>query len=198
MNSFVEICFVQAVLLGFQGATYLLIQKYQGEAHNVLRPIDTQIPFDSRWIFLYVLWYPLIALFPVVLSQYSMAAYSQYLLCVVTDIVMSLILYYWYPTSFERPEIQGDSISDKLLKFIRICNYKGKNCMPSMHCSMCYIIIVFSLNCGLLPVAVKAGVITLSLLIVVSTVFTKQHVFMDTVTAVVPALLGYGVSCIFN
>ena len=194
MNTFLEICLMHAALLGFQGITYLLIQKFEGRAHNIEGKIDKKIPFKTGWIYIYIMWFPLIAVFPIILGVYSRVLYSKYFICIIVDIILSLMVYYLYPTSFDRPKIDGKSFSSTITKFIRFCNYKGKNCMPSMHCSMCYIIFVFALVSGQLPIIVRCISMMLSVLIVISTVFTKQHVFIDTVAAIVPAFAGCIVS----
>lgn len=175
----------QAVLLAFQGVTYTAIQKFERPVHDVALPIDQKIPFVSQTVYIYGLWYPLIAVFPILLYFASPHMYSQYIASILIDIGISLLVYAVYPTSFKRPQPKTEKPSDKIIGWLYTKgNYKGKNCMPSMHCSMCFIVIVFALCCGDMLVWIRILTCLLAIMIVISTVLTKQHVMVDMVAAV--------------
>jgi len=65
--------------------------------------------------------------------------------------------------------------------------------MPSMHCSMCFIIAFFAMLCIPGNVMLYAGFLLLALMIVVSTVLTKQHVIIDVITGLMVAVVAVGV-----
>ena len=184
---------VQGILLVLQGLSYLLIQRFQGEFHDMARPVDQKIPLVTQAVYIYASWYPLLFLYPLYLYSCSVAAWMVYLLAIALDVIVSLVIYVLYPTSFQRPESHPDSPSGKILSLLYVANYKGLNCMPSMHCSQCFIIMLSAVSCGIsgaVPAAAAAGVGVLSAMIVISTVLTKQHVVIDVVTA-----LPLGIMC---
>ena len=184
---------VQVVLLSVQGASYLLVQRFQGEFHDMARPVDRNIPLVTQAVYIYALWYPMLFLYPLYLYSISPAAWRVYLLAIILDVIISLAIYVLYPTSFQRPEPPDASLSGKILRFLYILNYKGLNCMPSMHCSQCFIILLSALFCGLVGVMhglAAAGISILSAMIVGSTVLTKQHVLIDMAAA-----LPLGIAC---
>ena len=181
-----KIVFFQAVLLAVQGVSYLLIQHTRRPVHDMKRAIDEKIPFLPGFIFAYVLWYPLIAIFPVAVYHFAEGGttiYQSYVISIITDIVISLLVYWYYPTGFRRPMVTGDTLPEKLLRRMYVMDYKGLNCMPSMHCSQCFIILYYCFAAQSLGAwaGIAAG---LALLITVSTVFTKQHVLVDVLTAI--------------
>lgn len=177
-----------AGLLIFQSVTYFGVQKLEGPAHDVKISADERIPYRPAFIFIYVLWYPMIAFFPMVLYCYSPGGFAEYMVMIILDILISLLIYMVYPTSFERPE-PDDGFLGRIMTIVYRCDYKGKNCMPSMHCSMCFIIMFSALSCSRMDIWLQIPVCVLAALIVVSTVMTKQHVIVDVAAAFALALV---------
>ena len=186
MKVYLMVTVLQALLLGFQGITYILVQRIQGEYHDVQLKCDRKIPLQSQWVYIYILWYPLIAVYPLYLYSCSERLYIACIAAAVADILGSMVVYVLFPTSFQRPVPSGVTLSDKILCKIYLADYKGLNCMPSMHCSMCYIImcssVITSAN-GFMPISVCLCIVVLALLIILSTLFTKQHVLADVIAA---------------
>lgn len=192
LNLNINIVLFQAALLAVQGVSYLLIQQTKRPVHDMAKNIDGKISLVPQWIFIYVLWYPLLVVFPLTLYGYDDNLYWTYILSIVIDIGISLIVYWFYPTTFSRPEVSADTLSGRFLRLLYIADYKGLNCMPSMHCSMCFIIIGYALICNPMGLWVKLLFIVVSCGIVVSTLFTKQHVLLDVIAA-----LGLALICLF-
>lgn len=183
MEVLIKPILLQCALICFQSIIYFWVQNSSREAHNVLGVIDQRICYAPKMIYIYVLWYPLIFLYPIVLYGLCRIEYYVYIAAVLTDIAVSTIIYYFYPTYMERPEAYPKGFTGTVIKAIRKGNYKGRNCMPSMHCSMSFIIIISSLSSVCLGGYFKAVLAVISVLIIISTVFTKQHAFKDAAAA---------------
>lgn len=186
LKTYMILALLQAVLLAVQGTSYLLIQRFQGEFHDMSRGMDRKIPLLPEAVYIYCLWYPLLFLYPLYVFSCSPSAWTAYILAILLDVGLSLVIYVLYPTSFTRPEPDAALLSGKILRLLYFANYKGLNCMPSMHCSQCFIILFSAVSCylnGIMPAAAAAAVFVLSLMIVLSTVLIKQHVLLDAVTA---------------
>ena len=173
----------QAIFLAIQCVVYFGVEKFEGPPHNIYRKIDEKIPFQPAWVFIYILWFPLIFLFPVAAYFANQAVYARYLASAAANIVISTVIYLLYPTSFERP-VPPDTFTGRTMKLVYSGSYKGVNCMPSMHCSMCYLVILAALICPEMAFFPRFLSILTGVLIVISTMTTKQHAFLDMATAI--------------
>lgn len=170
--------------------TYFGSELLQKKPHNVNRKIDDRVPLRPAWVYVYVCWFPLILFVPVGVYYCSRELYVLYIYTILADIVLSTIAYIVYPTSFER-EKPKKGFFGQSLSLIYFFSFKGYNCAPSMHCSMCYIIIVTMCICPGVSLAIKAALVILALLIVAATQFTKQHTIIDALTAIPAAALAF-------
>ena len=202
MERFILPAAVQVLLLSVQGVSYLLIQRVQGEFHDMSRPLDKKIPLIPQSVYIYAMWYPLLFFYPIYLYSLSRAVWLVYLMAIGLNVIVSLVIYALYPTSFQRPEPPDSMLSGKILRLLYVLNYKGLNCMPSMHCSQCFIILLSACFCGMsgvMPAVPAIGVGILAVMIVQSTVLTKQHVIMDMLAALPIGIVCYAVACaVFN
>ena len=178
----IKVLLAEILLLGLQTLLYFGVEAFEGKPHNVAKKIDGHIPFVPAFVYIYVLWFPLILLFPLALFRANPMAYARYQTAILLDIALSLVCYLVYPTSFARPEAP-DTVSGRAMKLVFRGSYKGLNCAPSMHCSMCYLVLLFVGATPGLPFAVAAIAVPVALGIVISTLFTKQHVVIDALTA---------------
>ena len=178
----IKVLLAEILLLGLQTLLYFGVETFEGKPHNVAKKIDGHIPFVPAFVYIYVLWFPLILLFPLALFRANPMAYARYQTAILLDIALSLVCYLVYPTSFARPKAP-DTVSGRAMKLVFRGSYKGLNCAPSMHCSMCYLVLHFVGATPGLPFAVAAIAVPVALGIVVSTLFTKQHVVIDALTA---------------
>jgi hypothetical protein len=174
---------VQAILLAVQGILYFGSSYARKSYCNVMRKIDGHIPFYPPSVFVYILWFPLIAAFPLMLFQFSRAVYLCYLLSILTGVAVSVTVYLIFPTGFERP-VPPDTLSGRVLKAVQKSDSRGVNCLPSLHCIQCFTVIWFACACTEMPLLLRAGSVLLSLCITASTVLTKQHTLIDVIAAV--------------
>ena len=192
MGVFQKLAAVQAGLLAVQTMLYFGVEALEGKPHNVESSWDRYIPFVPGWIFVYILWFPLIALYQLALFRASAAMYGAYIAAIAADIVLSLVCYLAYPTSFQRP-LPPDTAVGRVVQAVYRGSYRGLNCAPSMHCSMCYLIIVTAFLCPALSFGVRVTAALLSFGIVLSTLYTKQHVLIDVLSALPLAAICWGV-----
>ena len=174
---------IQLVILGLQSLIYFGVEILEGKPHDVRRNIDRSIPFVPEWVFIYNLWFPLITVFPLVLYAADASLYLKYQSAVFCDIVFSALCYVLYPTSFVRPRTP-ETVAGRVMKLVYKGSFRGLNCAPSMHCSLCYLILALSLTCTGMAIGLRVILVAVALLIVCSTLFTKQHVVVDAVTAI--------------
>ena len=71
------------------------------------------------------------------------------------------------------------------------------NCFPSLHCAMSTLFILFILEIKNVKKIVKITITLISILIMISTLYTKQHVFIDLISGDILAITTYIVVKIF-
>lgn len=177
-----------AALLVCQIVLYFGCECFQKKFHDVLRPADAKIPFVEWTALIYVLWFPLIALLPLALYAAEPMAYARYFPAMALEVIVSVICYLLYPTTFTRPT-PSDTWAGKLMKMVYSGSFRGVNCAPSLHCSSCYLAIISAVTCAGMPVALRVLAIAVSAGIVISTMTTKQHTLLDALTAIPVALV---------
>ena len=179
----------QIIILIFQVVLYFGCEFFQKNPKNMDLPIDKKIPDLPYFALIYVLWFPLIAIFPISLFKASKNLYELYVICWIIDIVISVIIYLAYPTTCTRPKDLENIKGGWMLKILYKFSYKGLNCSPSMHCSISTLVLIFTLTASTMPINLRIIYSTTSLGIILSTLFTKQHVLIDLVNGVLLAML---------
>lgn len=179
----------QIIILIFQVVLYFGCEFFQKNPKNMDLPIDKKIPALPYFALIYVLWFPLIAIFPISLFKEAKNLYELYVICWITDIVISVIIYLAYPTTCTRPKDLENIGCGWMLKILYKFSYKGLNCSPSMHCSISTLVLIFALTASTLPINLRIIYSTTALGIILSTLFTKQHVLVDLVTGALLALV---------
>lgn len=179
----------QIIILIFQVVLYFGCEFFQKNPKNMDLPIDKKIPAIPYFALIYVLWFPLIAIFPISLFKEAKNLYELYVICWIIDIVISVIIYLAYPTTCTRPKDLENIKGGWMLKILYKFSYKGLNCSPSMHCSISTLVLIFALTASTMPINLRIIYSTTALGIILSTLFTKQHVLIDLVTGVLLALV---------
>ena len=180
---FKKLILVQGILLAFQTLLYFGSEFFQSKIHNVKRSVDDKIPFLPWTVLPYCFWFPMIAFYPLIVFRTDPCSYCGYLMTMVMEIVLSVVCYLIYPTSFQRP-VPPDGFWGKFMKFVYHSSYRGLNCAPSLHCSSCFLVICVSFTCAGMSLWVRGFTVSIAIMIVLSTLTTKQHTLIDVLTAV--------------
>lgn len=180
---FKKLILVQGILLAFQTLLYFGCEFFQSKIHNVKRSVDDKIPFLPWTVLPYCFWFPMIAFYPLIVFRTDPCSYCGYLMTMVMEIVLSVVCYLIYPTSFQRP-VPPDGFWGNFMKFVYHGSYRGLNCAPSLHCSSCFLVICVSFACAGMSLWVRAFTVSIAIMIVLSTLTTKQHTLIDVLTAV--------------
>ena len=180
---FKKLILVQGILLSLQTLLYFGCEFFQSKIHDVKRPVDDKIPFLPWTVLPYCFWFPMIVFYPLIVFRTDPHSYCGYLTTMVMEIVLSIVCYLIYPTSFQRP-VPPDGFWGKFMKFVYHSSYRGLNCAPSLHCSSCFLVICVSFTCAGMSLWVRGFTVSIAIMIVLSTLTTKQHTLIDVLTAV--------------
>lgn len=154
--------------------------------------IDDLIPHVKYFIVPYLLWFPFIAACFIFLFFYSQKEFIRYAVASIAGMTICLIFYSIWPSAINmRPQnFSGTDVFSKLLMMIYSTD-DSENVFPSIHCLNSYLSCIAVFKCGYFadkPVArriARISVVVLTGLIVMSTVFLKQHSILDSLAAAV-------------
>lgn len=155
---------------------YRLVQTMNPAGINLAIGLDTFIPFIPEFAVIYLLHIPmLVFVFAFYWNDY--AAYRSMSLMLITVILISIMIYSAFQTEISRPIIASTDFFTLLTNTI----YKydmPNNAFPSLHVSLTATIstVIYEKN-------TTVGIILMfmTFLIILSTVFIKQHVFLDLI-----------------
>ena len=158
--------------------------------HNLTSVLDNNIPFIKEFVVVYI---P-IAYFQWVYGFY-LAARENKMVCArifaaeIIAKIMCLICFILIPTTMMRAEVSGgDFLSRAVYMVYRLDT--ADNLFPSVHCIESYILMRTVLWLEKAPKWYKWITVPVSILVMVSTVFMKQHVIVDVIAAIVAVELG--------
>ena len=166
-------------LISFQSIFYLLSKIIQGEANLLNNFIDDKIPFIIYFIIPYCIWYLMLFLVPYLLYLKDKNNFIRYTLSFIFLVIISNIIFIAYPTTVIRPEVSNDTILGLLTNFIYDMDTPALNCLPSLHCGISMLWILCTFNNSKLKKYEYLIISIISIIIMLSTLFIKQHVIID-------------------
>lgn len=199
MNTLTKLIIIQAVILVIQIILYFGSERFQHVFHNPQRRLDEHIPRIPAFVYPYVLWFPLIVIFPIGLYYFSPGNWVALQIAWIFCVVVSVVAYLAYPTTFEREKL-GQGRTERVLALVYKTSYRGVNCAPSLHCSTSMMIAFVAVVTNQMPWWLRVVSVLVSLAIILATQFTKQHVLLDLLTAIPVAVvsLSIGFSLAFS
>ena len=159
------------------------------DVHLIHCALDDRIPNMAIFIYPYVSWFPYIVVCAVLaIKNLDDRQFKKAVLVLTTGMNIFLFISYVWPTGLDfRESIVYDlhTLSGNLLKFVQTVD-TPKSVFPSMHV---YVTLVLQYTLEMQKKLVPAWGIwvgrVLALLIVLSTMFTKQHSAVDVTAAIV-------------
>ena len=179
------------LLIMFQSGMYMVAKITPFEFNLVGNLIDSKIPFIAHFIYPYISWYLMLVLVPFMFYKSNKLSFNNYYVTTFLCICFVFFIYFFYPTTMVRADIVSNSISEYLVNFIYKIDTPILNCFPSMHCIISFIFIYVALLDKDLKLGSKIFIILWALSVVLSTVFIKQHVFVDVVSAFIVSIVMY-------
>lgn len=184
--------FITTVLLiAFQTSCYYISKLLQGTPNLIGNKIDEYIPFNIWFIIPYCLWYVLIFVVPYYLYKKDKDSFIRYIYSYVICTIIANIIFIIYPTTVLRPDVEVNGFLTLAAKIVFLADTPIMNCFPSLHCAMSLLFIAFIVENKNIKFITKTVITIISLLIMASTLFVKQHVFIDLISGNLIALIVY-------
>lgn len=177
-------------LVCIQSILYFISKLLQGDLNLVGNVIDTKIPFVPAFFIPYCIWYLMIFIIPYYLYCKDKDKFIKYTMAYILCSMIGNIVFISYPSTVARPTVTGTDIFSLIAKFIYWID-TATNCFPSLHCAISMLFILYTCESKNTNIITKISVCIISILIMLSTLFTKQHVVVDFISGDMLALIVY-------
>ena len=179
-----------AFIVGIVSIIYPLVNSYTGMEKTLETSIDKAIPFNRYFVLPYLSWYGYVFLFLVLFSIINKRAYYRLAISLSVGMIICYTVFHFFPTTVPRPTIIQNDIYSKLIIGI-YKNDNPYNCFPSVHVVNAMIVAIFVNREVKFNKLVKIISSLITALIVLSTMFIKQHVFVDVLSGIIVAYAVY-------
>lgn len=179
------------LLIIFQTSLYFFAKFTPFEYHIVNIEFDNYIPFISIFVFPYILWYISLFLVPYLILKYDETLYWVYIKTILISLIIAFLIYFFYPTTILRDDVVVKDIPTYLVSLIYELDTPALNCLPSAHCILSFVHIYITLIIEKMNRKVKVLIILQSILVILGTLFIKQHVIVDVISAFILSLSIY-------
>lgn len=194
LGHLVPVCIITIIYL----FTFQYLEQRHVPIHIIQGKIDNMIPFCEYFIIPYLLWflYVVTTVGYIVLFGADSKEFKQLCLTLLTGLIVFVMISYIFPNGHNlRPDLRGDNIFQILVMRLYQTD-TPTNILPSLHVfhSVACCIALLKNSSVRKHSAISFGILILTVSIVLSTMFLKQHSIIDVVMALLMNLLCY---CLF-
>ena len=170
---------------------YYIGDSFGYRAHLLIPSIvDNFIVQNNHFVYFYIYWYVMLIKVPLVLALKDNSRFKKYINSVYVSLIIGLLTFIIYPTIMDRPILIVNNLSDKILSIVHIFSTPTK-CVPSMHVVLCTLFIMGTTSSKQLSKTYKIIINIISILIILSTLFVKQHLFIDVITGIIVGIISW-------
>lgn len=162
---------------------YKLLNTPHGKIHNLSTAFDVSLPFVKVFIIPYITWYIFTYIVFIYIYQKDKKIYLRTIITYAACLVVSYLIFYFFQTTVPRPSLVGNDIFTNLVRLVYKFD-KPFNCFPSIHVLSCYLIIKSIKLLKTQDNFIKSLICFICALIILSTLFVKQHVLLDILCAI--------------
>ena len=160
---------------------YFFIKLFITEYNLIGSPLDNYIPFIPSFIYFYMMWYPFEIFSLYYIYKKDKKNYIKTLGVLIISLIIMYLIFIIYPTMVDRPEVNSFNSLTTLLLYVAFKSDTPVNCFPSGHCIICFVMIFSFLKSENITLKNKTIFIIINILIILSTLFVKQHVIYDVI-----------------
>lgn len=157
---------------------YPLFNKPHETVYCLSLGLDNRIGFSPPWIVLYISWYAFLPVIGFFLMAKDRKQYAVTVVAMILGLLVSYLTYILFRTTAPRPSVPGQDIFSKLVRIIHTID-QPYNAFPSIHVMATYALLLGFSKARSIKTVAKGAAWLWGLLIMLSTVFTKQHVVAD-------------------
>lgn len=152
--------------------------------------LDRYIPIIPIFAVPYIMWYVFMFCYLVYFCMKDTTVYMNTLITIIIGKLICFVIYILFQTTVPRPELSGNDFFTHLVQFIY--NYdEPYNCFPSIHVLTTFTIMLASIHIKAKHAVNTFMIHLLGTLIILSTLFIKQHAILDVIASIVLVILIY-------
>jgi membrane-associated phospholipid phosphatase len=178
------------------GYVYKILNTHTPKARILLTSLDSNIPFIPVFILPYIFWYGFILGYLIYFCFKDTKVYLKTLSVIVLGELVSFIIFYFIPTTIPRPLLNDKGIIIDLVRLI-YRHDQPYNCFPSIHVLTTFSIILGSFHVKSKHIFHSIFIPIVGSLIIISTLFVKQHGIWDVFGSIFLSLFMYGIAFYF-
>lgn len=163
---------------------YALLNNADRGAYSLVTDLDQTIPFLKGFIVPYIIWYFFILGTFVYFCLKDKKVYYRTLLAYNLGLLACYGIYFVFQTHVPRPELVGQDVMTKLVALI-YSQDQPYNAFPSIHVLSTFLMVKGINKCRGKNYLNQSLVYANAVLIILSTLFVKQHVILDVLAAIV-------------
>ena len=176
------------LVLGLEAAFYWIVKIFQYNYNTFYLNVDYTIPFINYFVYVYDLFYPFTFLCLFIMYNHNKKVYKKALIGLTIGFIVCCIMFIIYPTIIIRPDVKVDSFTNLVLYITYKADTPAINCFPSIHCLFMFQMIFSMLQIDISKYKKLLAVI-FAILVILSTLFIKQHYVMDVIISFVICLI---------
>lgn len=176
---------------------------FKGWSHTwaiqpVIQDVDARIPLVPYfWVQVYILFKIPMFIAPLIVSTISREHLINYALAYISAQIIGFFFFCFVPSSMDRTNMPGIGNVFEFIKnkhgwswdWLKWVYHKdsgaiGHNMFPSFHCVNAFFIWYGFFNRKEIKIYYRIGWLIMCILIMLSTMFVKQHYFFDVITAI--------------
>lgn len=158
--------------------------------HSLALSVDTEIPFLPWTILIYFGCYLFWAVNYILIYGKSREQACRFLTADMLSRTVCMICFLVYPTTLERPAVEGSGIFESLMRFLYTVD-APVNLFPSIHCLCSWYCYIGIRKDKEVPAAYRYFSLIYAIAVFLSTLTTKQHVTADVFGGVALAQITY-------
>jgi membrane-associated phospholipid phosphatase len=180
------------LILPLLGSLYNILNSLTSNPIILLTKFDANIPFMPLFILPYLFWYVYILGYLVYLCYKDTIVYLITFIVIVFCELASFVIYYFIPTTVPRPTLEGDGVLIELVK-ITYAHDLPNNCFPSIHVLTSIAIMISCFFIKNKHIFHSIFILSSGMIIIISTLFIKQHVILDIFGSLILIFFIYGI-----
>lgn len=176
-----------SIVLVVQAFVYFII-KLVVRDFNIIESFIS-IPYIKYFVYFYDIWYPFIFFSAFIMYENDISNYKNLIYTLLLGAFISHLTFLIYPTMIVRPEISVNSITDFIVLLTYESDTPAVNCLPSLHCLFCFIFMYYTFTSNKIDKKYKYLIVSILLMIVLSTLFIRQHIIEDVILSLIYTIL---------
>ncbi len=153
------------------------------EVYRLITAVDDAIPFVKYFALPYSIWIFYIYVCLIYFFRKDINVYYRALLTYMVCALLCYLIYTVFQTTVPRPMVMGNDPFSELMRYIY---YRDRpfNCFPSIHCFSSYMVMRMVWTSSFRNKWNVTLITGMSSIIILSTLFVKQHVILDALAGI--------------